>query len=518
MKRNQTLNLISAVALVTLLAKVLGIIREALQARAFGTQAAADLYTIANNNTIYLFTTAAYALCVAAVPILTPRLRRDRKEGYSAANNLITITVLLSLVVTALGIAATFTPWAASLWDGGQEDALRLASYLRVMMLTLPVIVLTYLLVALFQSQEHFVLQGSMSLPYNIALILFLALFADRWGVGGYVAAVSAAWLLQLGMTAPYGIREHYCPRPKLDLRASYVRTFFKTAVVTVLTTSIFLFCYLQDSSMAASLTDSPVSVFYYADKLFTPLTTTLIYSISTVLFPKFSQEYATTDPATYRRYIWGILRCTMLVILPASAVLAVFGTPIVKVLFEGGSFDASSTAATGVIFSAYALSMAGFCALDLLSKAYYTMEKTLAPLIVNGGILLHNWGLNHLLSPSLGALGLALATAFSLTVGGIVLAILLLWKTSGIRLLPVVKCIAAAVVTGLCLRFAAGMVLTGAEGKILLVAKCLGLGVFAAVLYLLLMYITRQEDFWDLAGRYFPSHFHSDNQGGNLS
>ena len=78
MKRNQTLNLISAVALVTLLAKVLGIIREALQARAFGTQAAADLYTIANNNTIYLFTTAAYALCVAAVPILTPRLRRDR--------------------------------------------------------------------------------------------------------------------------------------------------------------------------------------------------------------------------------------------------------------------------------------------------------------------------------------------------------------------------------------------------------------------------------------------------------
>ena len=138
--------------------------------------------------------------------------------------------------------------------------------------------------------------------------------------------------------------------------------------------------------------------------------------------------------------------------------------------------------------------------------------------MIVNGGILLHNWGLNHLLSPSLGALGLALATAFSLTVGGIVLAILLLWKTSGIRLLPVVKCIAVAVVTGLCLRFAAGMVLTGAEGKILLVAKCLGLGVFAVALYLLLMYITRQEDFWDLAGRYFPSHFHSDNQGGNLS
>lgn len=511
MKRNQTLNLISAVALVTLLAKVLGIIREALQARAFGTQAAADLYTIANNNTIYLFTTAAYALCVAAVPILTPRLRRDRKEGYSAANNLITITVLLSLVVTALGIAATFTPWAASLWDGGQEDALRLASYLRVMMLTLPVIVLTYLLVALFQSQEHFVLQGSMSLPYNIALILFLALFADRWGVGGYVAAVSAAWLLQLGMTVPYGIREHYCPRPKLDLRASYVRTFFKTAVVTVLTTSIFLFCYLQDSSMAASLTDSPVSVFYYADKLFTPLTTTLIYSISTVLFPKFSQEYATTDPATYRRYIWGILRCTMLVILPASAVLAVFGTPIVKVLFEGGSFDASSTAATGTVFSIYALSMAGFCALDLLSKAYYTMEKTLAPLAVNGGILLLNWGLNRFLSSSLGAAGLALATALSLTVGGIMLAIFLLRQTEGIHLIPLVKCLTGTLAAGGVLWLLTEYTISGGEGKTLLVAKCLGLGILTVGIYLGFMVLTRQEDFIDIISISFPKQSNSD-------
>lgn len=72
MKRNKTVHLIGTVAFVTLFAKLLGIVREALQARVFGTQLAADLYTTANNNTIYLFTTAAYALCIAAVPILAP--------------------------------------------------------------------------------------------------------------------------------------------------------------------------------------------------------------------------------------------------------------------------------------------------------------------------------------------------------------------------------------------------------------------------------------------------------------
>ena len=387
MKKNQTVNVIGTVTLVTLFAKLLGIVRESLQARAFGTQAAADLYTTANNATIYLFTTVAYALCVAAVPILTPRLRRDRQEGFTAASNLISVTVLLGALVSGVWIAATFTPWMDTMWDGPAQETAQLAGYMRIMALTLPVILLTYLLVALFQSLEHFILQGSMSIPYNLALIAFLALFAGQLGVGGYVAAVALAWLLQLAMTFPYARRERYRYRPALNLRADYVGSFLKTALVTVLTTSIFLFCYLQDSAMTASLEGSPVSAFYYADKLFTPLTTTLIYSISTVLFPKFSHQYASGGKEAYLSYIWNVLRTTLVLVLPVSALLAAFGTPIVQVLFQGGNFGADSTAATGAIFTIYALSMAGFCALDLLSKAYYTMERTLEPLLVNGGM-----------------------------------------------------------------------------------------------------------------------------------
>ena len=37
MKKNQTVNVIGTVTLVTLFAKLLGIVRESLQARAFGT-------------------------------------------------------------------------------------------------------------------------------------------------------------------------------------------------------------------------------------------------------------------------------------------------------------------------------------------------------------------------------------------------------------------------------------------------------------------------------------------------
>ena len=500
MKENRTVHLISGVTLVTLFAKLLGIVRESQQARTFGTLAAAELYTTANNTTIYLYTTVAYALCVAAVPILTQRLRRDRREGYAAAGNLITITVLLSLLAAGGWIAFTFTPWMGALWEGSAQEAAQLAVYMRVMALTLPVIVLTYLLVALFQSLGHFMLQGSMSIPYNMALIIFLAAGAQRLGVGGYVAAVALAWLLQLAMTAPYMRGERVRLRPALDLRADYVWTFLKTAAVTVVTTSIFLFCYLQDSGMTVQLSGGPVSAFYYADKLFTPLTTTLVYSISTVLFPKFSEKYTEGAGEAYLRYIWKVLRSTLLLILPISAILAAFGTPIVRVLFEGGNFGPDSTAATGAIFAVYALSMAGFCVLDLLSKAYYTMEKTLAPLLVNGGILLCNWGLNRLLGPRWGGAGLAAATAVSISAGGLVMALLLLGRTGTA---PLVKSLAAAVVTGGGLCALTGLVLTGLESKLQLVAKCVGMGAAAAAVYLLLLLLLRQEDLLELARRY---------------
>ena len=72
-QNKKTVTAISLVTAITLVAKLLGVIREALQADAFGTTLQFDLYSTAYNHTVYLFTTLAYALCVAAVPIISKR-------------------------------------------------------------------------------------------------------------------------------------------------------------------------------------------------------------------------------------------------------------------------------------------------------------------------------------------------------------------------------------------------------------------------------------------------------------
>ena len=488
----RTAGAIGIVFLLTLAAKMTGIVREMLQAHYFGTGVDADLYTASYNSTIYLFTTVCYALCIAAVPILTKEFAKDRKRGFHAANNLVTLTIILSLVLLGLWQLLASTPLVGAIWkDAAAMDLPRLVLYIRVMALSLPVVAVAYLMVAMFQAMDHYTLQGSMSLPYNVFLSLFMLLVGARFGIGGIVVACTAAWLLQLGMSIPYAVKEHYRYRPTLDLSVDYIGLYFKTAAVTVLTTSVFLFCYLIDTSRAASFDSGAVSAFYYADKLYTPLTTTVLYSISAVVFPRFNREVASKDNRSYLGYFWDVIESTLLFILPVCAMVCAFGSDIIRVLFESGSFTGESTAVTGSIFMMYAVGMCGFSALDLLNKAHYAMKKTLVPLLINIGILLVNLFLNRLFHT--GA-SVALATSIAITLGAIIMAAELFHGSGVLRLAPIIKGIAATAIMYAVLWGGRTMILNGHEGKIMLMLKCILVGVIGCIVYFGLSIAFRQK------------------------
>ena len=486
----RTAGAIGLVFILTLVAKLLGVVREMLQANYFGTGIDADLYTASYNSTLYLFTTVCYALCIAAVPILTQEFAAKRERGIRAANNLVTITLLGSLGVVGVWQVLASTPLVGILWDVAESELPRLVGYIRIMSCALPIVAMAYLMVALFQATDHYELQGSMSIPYNVFLAVFLFLFGSKLGIGGIVVASAFAWLLQLGMSLPYAHKENYRYRPALDLRADYIGRYFKTAAVSVLTTSVFLFCYLIDTSTASAFDSGAVSSFYYADKLFTPLTTTVLYSISAVMFPRFNREFTKDDTGSYLSYIWNVTENTLLFIFPVCAMMSAFGTDIIRVIFESGSFTAESTEVTGNIFGMYALGMSAFAVLDLLNKAYYAMKKTLVPLLINLGILVLNLILNSLFDTGS---GVALATSAAITVGALVMIAELFRGRKIVRIVPLAKGLAAAGAMAVVLYGGHALLVTGLESKLMLVIKCGALGAAGCVVYVLVSLALKQ-------------------------
>ena len=486
----RTAGAIGLVFILTLVAKLLGVVREMLQANYFGTGIDADLYTASYNSTLYLFTTVCYALCIAAVPILTQEFAAKRERGIRAANNLVTITLLGSLGVVGVWQVLASTPIVGILWDVAESELPRLVGYIRIMSCALPIVAMAYLMVALFQATDPYELQGSMSIPYNVFLAVFLFLFGSKLGIGGIVVASAFAWLLQLGMSLPYAHKENYRYRPALDLRADYIGRYFKTAAVSVLTTSVFLFCYLIDTSTASAFDSGAVSSFYYADKLFTPLTTTVLYSISAVMFPRFNREFTKDDTGSYLSYIWNVTENTLLFIFPVCAMMSAFGTDIIRVIFESGSFTAESTEVTGNIFGMYALGMSAFAVLDLLNKAYYAMKKTLVPLLINLGILVLNLILNSLFDTGS---GVALATSAAITVGALVMIAELFRGRKIVRIVPLAKGLAAAGAMAVVLYGGHALLVTGLESKLMLVIKCGALGAAGCVVYVLVSLALKQ-------------------------
>lgn len=492
-------NTIGSVALITLIAKLLGFVREAMQSRTFDPVSFED-FSYAYNSTDAIFTTVGYALCVAAIPIIAQKMNESRAEGFRAANNIFCVTIVIALLVT---ITSVIYPYSQLMYSASPA----LLTYSRILTLALPVIVATYLFLALLQTLEHYTLQGSLSLPYNILIILFLVICGASYGLTGLVIVITVAWLSQLAMTIPQLKRERYRFRFHFDLRAPYMGTYIRTAAVTVITTSIYLFCYLIDTSMvshyiapaASGNIAQPGTAFYFADKIFTPIVTTLVYSITIVMFPKFNFRYVESTAAEYKHYVGNTVEKMIQLLLPLSLIFAAFATPIVKVLFEGGASPPSQTALTGPVLTAYFFGMTGFAILDMIAKAFYTMGRVKQPLLINLGILILNLLLNFALLSSLQSFGLALATSLTLTLGAIAMLITFFKDSPALkrRLLKIGKSILAAAVMAAALYLTNKWLIDIAAGKLLLVIECVVFGFLALLLYILIITLLGERDIW---------------------
>lgn len=488
-ENNRTIRAITGVTALMLFTKILALLRNIIQARVFGAGADMDLFTLANNYTVSLFTTIAYALCVAAVPLFSRRLSKGKQNAFQIANHMLSLSLVFSVGLCALLLLLNLTGIIPILV--GAEGDLLFRQCFSLLLIALPIILVTYLSVALFQAMEHFSIQASLSLLYNIALCGLLLFAGQRLSLPVFALVTALSWLLQLAMVLPVARKEQF--RFHFTLRGDYTELphFFRTAIVTMVTTSVFLLCYLLNTRFAAGMTEGTASAYYYADKIFEPLATVLIYSIGIVMFPKFNQKYEQLNRSEYCTYVSVIIKNSLLFLMPVSLLLAVFGEPIIKVLFEGGSFDASATALTGDVFSAYAIGLAGFFLIDLLSKAYFAMGENRTPLIASCTAIVLCLALNWVCfsgMPQHTGL-LACGTSAALLLGGFgmyfnfcrVYKVALNWK-------PLVRgaVLSLVMLAGVLLAYT-GLISTD-TGKIALVLQCGILGIAGFLFYVLTM------------------------------
>ena len=102
--------------------------------------------------------------------------------------------------------------------------------------------------------------------------------------------------------------------------------------------------------------------------------------AVATVLFPTLSRMASRRDPGGMRRAVGVGMRQINLLLIPAAAFMIVLTTPIVRLLYERGNFDASSTHLVSIALFWFAFSLP-FGGLNLLlTRTFFAVQRPWIP------------------------------------------------------------------------------------------------------------------------------------------
>jgi putative peptidoglycan lipid II flippase len=237
-----------------------------------------------------------------------------------------------------------------------------------------------------------------------------------------------------------------------------------------------------------------------------------LAMAVGTAVFPTLSEESALENRTEFERVFLLSLRMILFLTIPASIGLMVLGEPLIRLVFQHGQFDPTSTVGVASAMVFYALGLAGHATVEIVDRVFYARHDTRTPVMAAVLAVGVNVALSLvLMRTGLSFRGLALANSLAALLEASVLLRFTSVRMPGLSIsqlaTPALRILAASLVMGLPVAWLASQldpVLQpyGTPGEALLLAVCVSAG---AVLYGLVSLAFRSDEIitlWHLVRR----------------
>lgn len=406
-------------------AKVLGLLREVIIGRQFGTSAEVDAYYAAFQLPDLLFTLiAGGALVTAFLPVFTEYLtREDVDEAWELAS---AVTNLVFLVTAALaGVAAVAAPllvaWVVAPGFDAALQALTV-DLMRIILVSTVIFAVSGIQMGVLNSFQHFLLPAVAPAAYNLGIILGALVLGPRWGVYGLAVGVVVGAALHLIVKVPGLLRYGLRYVPVLGLRHAGVRQVAWLMGPRVLALGIVKITFVVNTNLASRLGEGSVAALNYSWHVMQLPETIFATAVATVIFPTLAEFAARKQYDELRAALADTLRIIFALTVPAAVGLIVLGRPLIALLFQRGAFDSQSTDAVYYALQFYALALVGHSVLEIAARLFYAQKDTVTPMKVAAVAMLVNIGLSVVLIRYLSYGGLALANAVAFTLEAILL------------------------------------------------------------------------------------------------
>ncbi|MDX6480555.1 MAG: putative peptidoglycan lipid flippase [Gaiellaceae bacterium] len=379
-------------AVATGLSRVVGLVREIVQAAVFGISGPVNAFEIAFliPNTVRSLV-ADSALSAAFVPVFSDLLvKGERQRAWRVASSLFWLMLLGLGGLTALFVV--IAPWVMALFGfgPGHKYAVLAAGLARILFPLVLVLGLTGIVVGVLNSYDHFTIPALTPIAWNLVILLGLGLgvqssHAQSTRLYWYAAAILVATIVQFLLPLPWLRGRDDRLRMAIDIHDPAVKQTFKLMLPVTIGLGLININAAIDQLFATHFLDplqAPAAI-VRAFRLYMLPQGVFSVAVATVLFPLLSRHSAREDWEGFKTTIAMGLRFISFLLLPASAAAAVLAMPIVRLLYQHGVFTAEQTHVVAPCLAAFALGLTFNGTMLMLNRGFFSLQSAWIPTVV---------------------------------------------------------------------------------------------------------------------------------------
>jgi putative peptidoglycan lipid II flippase len=414
-----------------MLSRVIGYVREAYIAFAFGAGPQTDAYVAAFTLPDWLnYIVAGGAASITFISIYT-RFLAEKRDAEAEKTFSIIITVMTAVMVVGTILTEIFTPqFVHWMFRGFSMEQVALCVYLTRILL--PAQIFFYVggvVSAVLLSHRLFLFPAFGPLLYNVFIILGGVVAGRRLGIASLAYGALAGSFVGPFLASVIGaarIGTGY--RPSFDVPNPAFREWVRLSVPLMLGVSLVTADdWILRHYAASGIGD--IARLNYAKRLFAVPIAVLGQATGQASLPFFARLFnekrlgefaATVNDSVYRVSAASFL---------ATGWMMAAALPLIDLVYRRGRFLFSDTQTTAVYFFWFSLSLALWSAQGLYARAFYAAGDTLTPMAAVSVITAASLPVYSLLFHHFGVVGLAFASDVGIGANLLALAGLLHWR-----------------------------------------------------------------------------------------
>ncbi len=371
------------IALMSVFAGVLGILRNAILASKFGASQELDIYFAAFRIPDFIYSILVFgALTAGFIPVFNKWLLEGKEHAWqltSATMNSLTI-ILGSLAIMVALFANSIVEFIA---PGFSNEAMnKVAELLRIMMIQPLFLAISNVAGASLQSFRRFFVSSAAPIFYNFGIIVGALWLVEVWEIKGLAFGVVLGAILHLLVQLPtlfsLGFKWSFGIRNSLQ---GIVEIFMLTLprMVNLLIAQLNLFVI---TAIASVLSAGTLSIYNFAADLAGFPQILFGLSFATAAFPNLSMLWAEKKIEEYRKLFARTLAEMWFWIVIAMLISLAFREPIVRLTLFFGHFDQNAYQKTIDALTIFLFGLPGQAGILLLIRAFFAMGNSVIPLI----------------------------------------------------------------------------------------------------------------------------------------